>query len=88
MILILAHLFRKMGKQIGIEDAVQFLSFRCRYGQPSDVRKMLSLALRNGIISRDGETINAEFLFHEQTLPLNMTTSMNIQIRDSVEPMF
>ena len=52
MILVLAHLFRKKGSPVSIVEAVDFLSFKCRYGSPSDVRKMLTMALNNEMISK------------------------------------
>jgi hypothetical protein len=86
MILILAHLFRKKGKQVHIEDAIHFLSFGCRYGSPSHVRRMFTLALENELISRNGDIISAEFLYNDQLLPPNMTSSISIRVRNSVSP--
>ena len=81
MLLVLAHLFRKKGKQVSIESAVQFLSFNCRYGLPSDVRKLLSVALENEMISRDGDSIIAGFLFDKQYLPLNLSSALEDKVR-------
>ncbi len=89
MLLVLAHLFRKQGSQVTIESAVHFLSFNCRYGKPTDVRKLLSTALKNELISRDDENINAEFLFDKQLLPLNLTAALEDKVRftDDIEPL-
>ena len=89
MLLVLAHLFRKKGRQVAIEDSVQFLSFSCRYGQPTDVRKLLSTALNNDMISRDGPFIKAEFLYDKQHLPLNLSTALEDKIRfeEEIQPL-
>jgi hypothetical protein len=89
MLLVLAHLFRKKGGQVAIESAVHFLSFSCRYGHPTNIRRLLSTALNNEIISRDGNTINAEFLFDKQHLPLNLSTALGDKVRfnDDIKPL-
>ena len=81
MLLVLAHLFRKKGDQVSIDDAIQFLSFNCRYGLPSDIRRLLSTALTNEMISLDESTIKAEFLFNKQHLPLNLTAALGDKVR-------
>ncbi|TFG28625.1 DUF2240 family protein [Candidatus Thorarchaeota archaeon] len=89
MLLILAHLFRKKGGQVSIEDSVHFLSFNCRYGVPTDVRKLLTSALNNELISRDGDTIKAEFLFDKQFLPLNLSAAFEDKVRfnETIQPL-
>lgn len=89
MLLVLAHLFRKKGSEVAIEDSVQFLSFSCRYGQPTDVRRLLSTALNNEMISRDGNIIKAEFLYDKQHLPLNLSSALEDKVRfkEEVQPL-
>jgi len=89
MLLVLAHLFRKQGSQVTIESAVHFLSFSCRYGMPTDVRKLLSTALNNEMISRDENRIKAEFLFDKQHLPLNLSAALGDKVRftEDLEPL-
>jgi len=89
MLLVLAHLFRKQGSQVSIENAVQFLSFSCRYGKPTDVRKLLSTALNNEMISREGDSIKSEFLFEKQYLPLNLSTALEdkVKFKEQIEPL-
>ena len=89
MLLVLAHLFRKQGGQVSIESAVHFLSFSCRYGMPTDVRRLLSAALKNEMISRDENKIKAEFLFDKQNLPLNLSSALENKVRftETIEPL-
>ena len=90
LLLILAHLFRMKGNPVLVEDAVEFISFRCRYSEPSKVRCMLTMAVTNEIISRNKNTLKAEFLFDRQELPPNLASilSDDIKIDSNVEPMF
>jgi len=90
ILLVLAHLFRKKGSHVSIENAVHFLSFSCRYGLPTDVRKLLSTALNNEMISRDGNIIKAEFLFDKQLLPLNLSTALGgkVRFKENVDPLW
>ena len=89
MLLVLAHLFRKNSGQVSIEDSVHFLSFSCRYGLPTDVRKLLTSALNHEMISRDGDTIKAEFLFDKQHLPLNLSAALKDKVRfkEEIQPL-
>ena len=89
MLLVLAHLFRKKGNEVEIEDSIHFLSFSCRYGLPTDVRKLLATALNNEMISRDGNTIRAEFLYDKQLLPLNLSAALGnkIKFKEEVQPL-
>ena len=89
MLLVLAHMFRKKGSQVSIENAVHFLSFNCRYGLPTDVRKLLATALNNEMVSRDGNIIKAEFLFDKQFLPLNLSTALGgkVRFKEDVNPL-
>lgn len=90
MLLVLAHLFRKKGSEVSIESAVDFLSFRCRYGAPSDIRKLLSIALKNEMISRKENMIIAEFIFDKQSLPWNLSTALQDRVRfqEEIQPLF
>jgi hypothetical protein len=90
MLLVLAHLFRKKGDKVTVDEAIDFLSFRCRYGAPTDVRKMLSMALKNEMISKDGDRIAAQFLFDKQNLPLNLSSALQDKVRfqEDIQPMF
>ncbi|NHI90617.1 MAG: hypothetical protein EAX87_13940 [Candidatus Thorarchaeota archaeon] len=90
LLLILAHLFRMKGNPVQVEDAVEFISFRCRYGQPSLVRRMLTMAVANEMISRVKDTLKAEFLFDRQVLPPNLASILSdkVNIDSSIEPMF
>ncbi|MFW9810507.1 MAG: hypothetical protein ACFFE6_14105 [Candidatus Thorarchaeota archaeon] len=76
VLLILTHLFRKKGNPIQVDDAIEFISFRCRYGRPSQVRRLLNMAIDNEMISRDEDSIRAEFLFDRQVLPPNLVESL------------
>jgi len=89
MLLVLAHMFRKLGREVTIDDAIHFLSFNCRYGYPTNVRRLLSAALENEMISRDGKNIKAEFLFDKQHLPLNLSTALGnkVEFKDDVTPL-
>jgi len=89
ILLILAHLFQRNGSPVSIEDAVRYLSFNCRYGRPSQIRKMLSVALQRELISRDGDMIRAEFLFDRQVLSPNQAAALEdgVVIEKKVEPM-
>jgi len=68
VLLILAHLFRKRGGPVTVEEAVELLSFKWRFGTPSNVRRLLTVALQNDLISRDGELLSPVFLFDRQVL--------------------
>jgi hypothetical protein len=76
LLLILAHLFRKKGNQVQIEDAVEFLSFRCRISRPSVVRKIFSLATEYEMISIEDDSIKAEFLYDRQILSPNLVEKL------------
>ncbi len=88
MLLVLTHLFRKKGAEVPIDSAIQFLSFDCRYGHPTNIRRMLSSALENDMILREGDNIKAAFLFDKQQLPLNLTAALKDKVRfkDDVTP--
>ncbi|TFG11621.1 DUF2240 family protein [Candidatus Thorarchaeota archaeon] len=89
LLLILAHLFRKKGGTMDIEDAVEFLSFRCRYARPSVVRRMLTLALSKGMIEIDDDQIKSNFLFDQQDLSPNQVHifKQEISVDRSVKPL-
>ncbi|MHA1925493.1 MAG: hypothetical protein ACXABV_04670 [Candidatus Thorarchaeota archaeon] len=89
VILILAHLFRTKGNQICVDDAVRFLSFKCRYGKPSNIRRLLSVALNNEMISRNGNQIVAEFKYNLQTLSPNQSARLHrhVNFKDAVKQM-
>lgn len=90
VLLILVHLFRTKGDHIDVDDAVKFLSFKCRYGRPSSIRRLLSVALENEMISKDGSRIAAEFMYDLQKLSPNQATRLSgrVSFKDSVEPLF
>ena len=90
LLLIMTHLFRMRGDPVHVEDAVVFLSFKCRYGRPSQVRRMLTMALNNEMLSRAEDLLNAEFLYDKQSLSPNLASALSgkISIEKAVEPMF
>jgi hypothetical protein len=89
LLLILTHLFRKKGNPVRIEDAVEFISFRCRYGAPTKVRRMLTVGTQNDMIDRDEDWIKAKFLYDKQILSPNLVEILkeNFTIGNDVEPM-
>ena len=89
LLLILTHLFRKRGNPVQVEDAVEFISFRCRYGRPSQVRRMLTMAITNELISRSDDSLKAEFLFDRQNLTPNLTSALSdkVRVESDIEPM-
>ena len=56
---------------------------------PTDVRRLLSAALKNEMISRDDNKIKAEFLFDKQNLPLNLSSALENKVRftETIEPL-
>ena len=90
LLLILTHLFRKKGNPVQVEDAVEFISFRCRYGSPSQVRRLLTMAIDNEMISRSEDSLNAEFLYNRQNLSPNLASALyeKVRIDSDIEPMF
>ncbi len=90
LLLILTHLFRNRGNPVQIEDAVEFLSFRCRYGRPSQIRRLLTMAVNNEMVSRNGNSVNAEFLYDRQNLSPNLASALvdSVRIENTIEPMF
>jgi hypothetical protein len=90
LLLILAHLFRIKGNPVQVEDAVEFISFRCRYSHPSQARRMLTMAVTNEMVSRVKDTLKAEFLFDRQVLPLNLASILSdkVKVDSDIEPMF
>ncbi|MHA2118803.1 MAG: hypothetical protein ACW98J_07775 [Candidatus Thorarchaeota archaeon] len=89
VLLILAHLFRTKGNRITVDDAVKFLSFNCRYGKPSNIRRLLSIALDNEMISMNGDQIMAEFMYDLQNLSPNQAAILrrHVIFKDSIEPL-
>ncbi len=90
ILLVLTHLFRSRGPIVSIEDAVEYLSFRWRYGSPINIRRMLTLALNNELISREGENIKSEFLFDHQEISPNLAhyLSGKVQVGSEIEPIY
>jgi hypothetical protein len=88
MLLVLAHLFRMRGSPISVVEAVDFLSFKCRYGTPTAVRKMLACAVKNGMVSLKDDNILAQFLYHQQFLPLNLLCVLEdkVHFKEDIEP--
>lgn len=77
------------GNHVTIASAVDFLSFNCRYGLPSEIRKLLSTALNNEMISLEGKSIKAEFLFDKQHLPLNLSEALRdkVSFKGDIQPL-
>jgi len=90
LILILTHLFRKKGNPVQIEDAVEFISFRCRYGNPSQIRRLLTMAINSEMISRDEDLLKAEFLFDRQNLTPNLASALceKVRLDSEIEPIY
>ena len=90
LLLILTHLFRKKGDPVRVEDAIEFISFRCRYGSPSQVRRMLTMAMNNEMISRAEDSVKAEFLYDRQNLFPNLASALcdKVSLDGDIEPMF
>jgi len=89
LLFILTHLFRKKGNPVQVEDAIEFICFRCRYGRPSQVRRMLTMALQRKLISREEDSIKAEFLYDRQILSPNLGEIMRdkLDVGRDLEPM-
>lgn len=89
ILLVLTQLFRKRGSPIEIEKAVDYLAFKMRYAAPSQVRRMLTVALDNKIISRVDDSIKAEFLYDRQKLSPTMATqiSKSFSVGNEISPM-
>ncbi len=90
LLLILTHLFRKKGNPVRVEDAVEFISFRCRYGHPSQIRRLLTMAIDNEMISRSEDSLHAEFLYDRQNLSPNLASAFHEKVRidSDIEPLF
>lgn len=82
ILLMLAHLFRKHGRVIAIEDAVYTLSFQWRYARPTDIRRILVLAQEHELISIQDGRIEAEFLYDSQRLDANQVYIISKQHLD------
>ena len=80
LLLILTHLFRNKGPNPTIDDAVGFLSFKCRYGTPSNIRRMLTLAIENEMISIKEGHITPEFHYDKQHLSPNQTVNFEEKV--------
>jgi hypothetical protein len=89
ILLILAHLFRIKGKHPSIDDAVGFLSFKCRYGNPSNIRRMLTLAIENEMISMRNDHLSPEFLYDKQNLSPNQVANLEdkVVVSETVKPL-
>ena len=87
ILLILTHLFRKRGSAVSIGDAVEWLSFRCRYGRPSKIRRMLTIALDNEMITLSDGMITPNFLYDRQVLTPNQIAFLGerVEIEDTIE---
>jgi hypothetical protein len=90
LLLILTHLFRKKGDPVRVEDAVEFISFRCRYGRPSQIRRLLTMAMAQEMISKNEDLVKAEFLYDKQVLPPNLVLVLKNKVRldKEIQPMF
>jgi hypothetical protein len=89
MILILAHLFRTKGSPVRLEEAVEYLSFRWRYGYPTEIRRMLTAAEMKGMLDRRGDLIEAQFLFDKQELSPNQAIALEnaVHLTGDYDPM-
>ena len=90
LLLMLAHLFRKHGDTIPVEEAVYTLSFGWRYNTPSSIRRMLTLSKDLELISVEDGVIQAEFLFNTQELMPNqcdILSKQRIETED-ISPMY
>ncbi|MDF1540484.1 MAG: hypothetical protein P1Q69_16430 [Candidatus Thorarchaeota archaeon] len=90
ILLMLVHLFRKLGDTIEIDNAVYHLAFTWRYGTPTTIRKLLAVAKESGLISVGGKTITAEFLYGTQKLSPNQaeTLSRESAIDSALDPLY
>jgi hypothetical protein len=89
ILLILAHLFRMKGGHPSVDDAVEFLSFKCRYGTPSNIRRMLTLAIENEMISLKDGYISPEFIYDKQNLSPNQVANLEdkVIVSETVKPL-
>jgi hypothetical protein len=89
ILLILAHLFRMEGEHPSVDDAVEFLSFKCRYGTPSNIRRMLTLAIENEMISLKGDQLSPEFLYNKQNLSPNQAADLEgkVIVSETIKPL-
>ena len=89
ILLILAHLFRKKGEHPSIDDAVEMLSFKCRYGTPSNIRRMLTLAIENEMITLKDGHLSPEFLYDKQNLSPNQAANLEdkVVVSETVKPL-
>ncbi|MHA1936098.1 MAG: hypothetical protein ACXAEN_25740 [Candidatus Thorarchaeota archaeon] len=87
ILLILSHLFRKRGSLVSIDDAVECLSFGWRYGKPSNIRRMLTIALENEMITLSDDMIAPNFLYDRQILSPNQSAFLvdRVEIEDTIE---
>ena len=87
ILLILSHLFRKRGSSVRIDDAVECLSFRWRYGRPSNIRRMLTIALENEMITFNDGLIAPNFLYDRQVLSPNQSAFLGdrVDIEDTIK---
>lgn len=81
LILLLAHLFRTFGREVSIDDAVEFLSFKCHYGPPTEIRKALTMALQNEMILRKGDKIIASFIYNTQALTVGKLAKLENRVK-------
>jgi len=86
----LVHLFRKCGNSIEIDEAVYHLAFKWRYGPPTNIRRLLTVAQENELISINGRYIKAEFLYDLQELNPNQADTLSKQsaISSTVDPLY
>ncbi|MHA1902952.1 MAG: DUF2240 family protein [Candidatus Thorarchaeota archaeon] len=87
ILLILTHLFRKRGSKVSIDNAVEYLSFELRYGSPSNIRRMLTIALENEMITLSDGEIAPNFLYDRQILSPNQSAYLldRVEIEDTIE---
>ncbi len=90
ILLMLVHLFRKLGDTTEINNAVYHLAFIWRYGTPTTIRKLLAIARENELISVSGDTITAEFLYGTQKLSPNQAEllSRDSTVNSDIDPLY
>ncbi len=90
ILLMLAHLFRKCGEQIELTESVYRLAFVWRYGSPTNIRRLLTLAREKQLISYEDGIIKAEFVYTAQILDPNQSDIISNEIisNQNIEPLY
>ncbi|MFW9848539.1 MAG: hypothetical protein ACFFF4_05330 [Candidatus Thorarchaeota archaeon] len=90
ILLMLAHLFRKCGEQVELAESVYRLAFVWRYGAPTNIRRLLTIAREKQLISYENGYIKAEFVYTVQKLDPNQSdiVSNEIMSNQNIEPLY